>query len=312
MLTQELLNLLTATAQQDPIFEVDDFITFLRSPAITTSSDPFVRLVHAALQAGSHATAGIAGHQSAIRRLFPSAPTDAVTSFCVSEARGPHPRYIETQLSHQDGHWQITGEKMWGTMAPPATVIYVAASTGVVDGQNQLQMVGVDATATGITQLPLPPERQAGEMPICDLKFSATPVAEDQLFSGDAYEAFIKPFRLIEDVFSTVATQIALLRLGTQAGLDHGQQEQLIGLIVQGHAIAESTMDAPGDILLITTYLRDSQAFWNTLADAFVSAAPEVQSAWDVSRPILTVAARARAQRRSNAWQALEQPLGSQ
>ncbi len=306
---QALLDLLTEQSLPEPIFQTDAFIEYLRAPHIVALADPFERLVHCALRSGSQANAGIAGHQSAVRRMFPGTPPDAVTSFCVSEQRGPHPRYIDTRLESVNGQWQITGEKMWGTMAPPSTLIYVAASTGVVDGQNQLKMVGIHGDATGITKVPLPPERQAGEVPICDLRFVATPVADGHIYDADAYETYIKPFRLVEDVFSTVATQIALLRLGHACGLTHAQREDLVGLIVQGQAVAESTMDAPGDLLLITSYLRSSQTFWGTLADGFAGASDEIRDGWHVGRPILTVAARAREQRRHNAWAALGDPL---
>jgi len=309
MRTQALLKLLANLREQEPLFETKEFIRSLASAQITGLAEPFERLVHSAMVAGSQANAGIAGHQAAVRRLFPQTPADAITCFCVSEKRGPHPRYIETRLDSTAGQWQLSGEKMWGTMAPPATLLYVAASTGVVDGQNQLKMVGVKSDAPGITQIPLPPERAAGDVPICDLRFEATPVDEDMVLHADAYEGYIKPFRLVEDVFSTAAMQVALLRLGPAAGLSHAQREELFGLIVQAHAIAESAMDAPGEILLITSYLQSSQVFWSTLEVAFVSATEEVRGSWSVGRPILGVAARAREQRRKNAWLAMGHPL---
>lgn len=310
MNTQDLLDLLSAAHRDAGIADTADFIAYLRGSEISSIDEPFDRLVLSALRAETASNAGIAGHQAAVRRLFPATPADAVTSFCVSEQRGPHPRYIETSLRCEDDQWSITGEKMWGTMAPPATILYVAASTGVVDGQNQLKMVGVDQAASGITQKPLPPERQAGDVPICDLQFDATPIDASQIFEEDAYETFIKPFRLVEDVFSSVATQIGLAGLGSRARLSHELREDLLGLIVQGHAISESTMSAPGDLLLITSYLRSSQQMWQRL-DKEVAEASELRTQWGIGRSILTVAARARETRRANAWRALGETLES-
>lgn len=306
MHTQALLDLLTSTTSGDQLVDTNEFIDYLRTEHLSTLTDPFERLIHASLRAGSQATAGIAGHQAAVRRLFPNTPMNAITAFCVSEKRGPHPRYIETRLEISNGQARISGEKMWGTMAPPATLLYVAASTGVVDGQNKLQMVGISKDAQGITQIPLPPERQAGDVPICDLRFDATPVLDDHRYEADAYETYIKPFRLVEDVFSTVATQISLQQLGRSAGLSHEQREDLLALIIQGHAVAESAMTAPGDILLLTSYLRASQAFWATLEASSTNASAVFSRHWNVARPILTVAARAREKRTENAWNALE------
>ena len=284
--------------------DIAAFIDLLRTELAALPADPVVRLVHGALHAASQVTAGIAGHQAAVRRLFPNTAADAITAFCVSEARGPHPRYIETQLAADTQ--TITGKKMWGTMAPPASTLYVAASTGVdAQGNNQLVMTAIDSPQANITQVPLPKERQAGDMPICDLEFAATPVAE--VFAGDAYNAYIKPFRLIEDVFSTLATQIALYRLGAASGLEQAQREDLLGLIVQGLAVAEGTMQTPAEILLLTSYLRASQAHWGLLAGGWYKADPRLFKHWQPQRMILTVAARAREQRRINAWSALDQ-----
>ena len=305
MQSQKLLALITQVPNQSPLINPEEFIAFLRSDAINAFSDPFERLVHAARMAGSQTNATIAGHQAAIRRLFPTTPAGAITAFCVSESKGPHPRYIETQLLDSGDNKHITGEKMWGTMAPAADLLYVAASTGVLDGQNQLAMVGIETNSPTITQIPLPPERHAGGVPICDLKFEATPVHNNLVFDGDAYTVYIKPFRLIEDVFSTTAMQIGLLQLRTQTGMTHAQREDLVGLVAQGAAIAASEMNQPGDILLITSYLRASRAHWQVLGENWHNAAADVRPHWNTEREILNVAARAREQRRSNAWEAL-------
>lgn len=308
---QELLDSLTAKSDEPLISDTADFIAFLSTEAVTHSADPFSRLVTAALRAGSQANATIAGHQSAIRRLFPSTPADAVTAFCVSESKGPHPRFINTQLGETGGQLHITGEKMWGTMAPAASLLYVAASTGVVDGQNQLAMVGVDTGSPGITEIPLPPERQAGAVPICDLTFEQTPVYGNHVFPGDAYTTYIKPFRLIEDVFSTVAMQIGLFRLGSGTGLSHDLREDLIGLIMQGHAVAASNMDSSGALLLITSYLRASQEHWAKMRETWHQADPSIGPHWHADGKILTVAAKARATRRETAWRNLGENLDS-
>ena len=300
MSTTELFDLIHADGDLE--FDVSRFIEKLRGKEITQETDLFTRLVRSACLAGGQANAIVAGHQSAIRRLFPETPAEAVTAFCVSEAKGPHPKHIHTKLDQAAG--TITGEKMWGTMAPPADRLYVAASIGEVEGQNQLRMVGVDTGQASIEQIPLPPERQAGAVPICDLKFTATEVAS--VSDDDAYVTYIKPFRLIEDVFSTIGMQIALYRLGSDVGLTHAQREDLLGLIVQGQAVAETDMDGPGAILLITSYLRASQAYWQNMHP---NPSAEVASSWDFERPILTVAARARMQRRVNAWRALGETI---
>ena len=300
--TNELLDHLMGDATQG-YTDVADFVEQLPVRLADVPNNPQDRLIHGALLAGSQATAGIAGHQAAIRRLFPDTASNAVTAFCVSEDRGPHPRYIKTALAADEQ--SITGKKMWGTMAPPSTTLYVAASVGQdKSGNNQLVMVAVDNPQPSIKQIPLPPERQAGGLPICDLEFAQTPVA--RVYKDDAYENYIKPFRLIEDVFSTFATQIALFRLGARTGLDRTAREDLLGLIMQGNSVVTSGMHTPAEILLLTSYLRGSQRHWGELASAWHRSDPALFKHWQPGRMILTVAARARDKRRTNAWSDME------
>ncbi|MEM7219342.1 MAG: acyl-CoA dehydrogenase family protein [Pseudomonadota bacterium] len=306
MESDELLRVVSQQAGE-PVFDTDKFAASLTHETLTRETDPLRRLILAASIAGSQTNATIAGHQAAIRRLFPTTPANAITAFCVSEERGPRPRFITTALERNHEPARISGQKWWGTMAPPATHLYVAASIGERDGQNQLRMVSVAGDAPGITQIPLPPERQAGGVPICDLRFESTPVLA--VFDEDAYEHYIKPFRLVEDVFSTLAMQIALYRLGAATGLDASGREDLLALIVQGHAVAHSDMQHPTEILLLTSYLRASQSHWQRLNASWSNASDALSGHWSVGREILTVAARAREQRRRNAWAASGEPL---
>ncbi len=298
----ELMDLLHSPRPKE--MRAAPFIDGLRADNIAGQTDLFARLAISASYAGSQTNATIAGHQVAVRRLFGNTPADAVTAFCVSEARGPHPRYIETRLLHTDQGPVITGQKMWGTMAPAADVLYIAASIGQEEGQNQLRMVAVNTNQSTIEQIPLPPERQAGDVPICDLNFQATAVRE--VLAEDAYSHYIKPFRLIEDVFSTVAMQIVLYRAGDQTRLTQTAREDLLALIIQGKAVAESDMASPGAILILTSYLRSSQRQWQEFGK---NPSSDLAEYWQFDRPILKVAERARAQRRANAWADLGEPL---
>ena len=100
--------------------------------------------------------------------------------------------------------------------------------------------------------------------------------------------------------------QIVLYRLGTEVGITHAARENLLGLVVQGAAVMATDMDSPAAVFLITTYLRSSQQHWQAM-DAQPSDA--VAASWHFGKPILKVAERARAQRRTNAWRALDEDL---
>jgi len=276
-------------------------------PGLAAEADPtaFHRLVRSALHAGDRLTAGAAGHQAAIRRLFPDTPDAAVTAFCVSEDQGPRPSGIRTTLTPSGDGFVLNGSKKWGSMAPLADLLYVAASLGERDGRNQLRMVRVPAGRPGLVLDPAPYAGYQGHMPIADLRLTDLAVGAEAVLPQDAYVAFIKPFRLVEDVYGTAATQIALLRLGRVHGWSQEVLEDLTGLILQAHAISATPMDRPADVVLMSAYFRASGDLWTRLASAWAQVPEGIRAAWHPEAGTLGVAARARETRRQTAWAAL-------
>ena len=267
----------------------------------------FRRLMRVALQADRRSLASVAGHQAAIRRLFPETPVDAVVSFCVSEDKGPRPSHIHTALVEAEDGFTMSGHKRWGSMAPVSDVRYVAASVGHGDdGRNQLRMVALPADRPGIG-VDLEPYRDQGwgEHQICDLHFDAVPVRADEVLPADAYVAYIKPFRLVEDVYNTAGTLVGLLQLGRRHEWPDERLERLVGLIVQAAAIAETDMASPAAVVLLSDFLREADAAWSASWSAREDVPPEVVGAWSPDRGLLGVAAAARETRRKNAWAAL-------
>ena len=287
----------------------EDIGGFLRQwgPGAASEDDPsaFVRLVRTALHAGDRLCAGAAGHQAAIRRLFPQTPQAAVTAICISEDQGPRPSAIHTRLTSSGGGFVLNGSKKWGSMAPLADLLYVAASIGERDGRNQLRMVRVLANSPGLVLDPAPYAAYQGHMPIADLTLADLRVSAEAVLPQDAYVAFIKPFRLVEDVYGTAATQIAVLSLGRMHGWPHDVLEDLTGLIVQAHAISTTPMDRPADLVLMSAYFRASDALWSRLGPCWEQVPEAVRRAWRPEVGTLGVAARARESRRQSAWAAL-------
>ena len=276
-------------------------------PGAANAAEPtaFDRLVRVALQAGDRLTAGAAGHQAAIRRLFPDTPDAAITAFCVSEDQGPRPSGIRTTLTPAGAGFVLNGSKKWGSMAPLADILYVAASVGERDGRNQLRMVQVPADSPGLVLDPAPYAAYQGHMPIADLALTDLAVLTDAVLPQDAYMVFIKPFRLIEDVYGTAATQIALLSLGRVHAWPQEVLEDLTGLILQAQAIATTPMDRPADVVLMSAYFRASGALWSRLGPCWDAVPDAVRTAWHPEAGTLGVAARAREARRQSAWAAL-------
>ena len=108
--------------------------------------------IDAAVVGGVHADrlgwAFLAGYQAALRVLDPELPAGAIAAFCATEARGVHPRDLETAARREGGEWVLDGEKVFATLAAEADVLLVVASAGRgEDGKNRLVVVQVAADA---------------------------------------------------------------------------------------------------------------------------------------------------------------------
>jgi alkylation response protein AidB-like acyl-CoA dehydrogenase len=306
-LLHELFAEREATAPQTPA----EFLKTYGPPPAGTAlpEDPFRRLVRVATHADRRATGSLAGHQASIRRLFPDTAADAICAFCISEERGPHPKYIDTALrrtgNEADGTWRLDGSKRWGSVAPDSDLLYVAASIGRDGDRNDLRMVAVPTDRAGVS-LDLEPYRDYGpDMRIADITFDNVAVTSDEIIPGDAYLSYIKAFRLIEDVFNTAGSQIAMLRLAREHSRPHDQAETLVGLICQALAVSTTDMDSPEAIVLLSAYLRASAEFWDAAWASWPDAPQAVLDAWRPDRGLLDIAARARETRRQSAWDAL-------
>jgi acyl-CoA dehydrogenase len=282
----------------------EDLRAFLKrwGPGVAASASAFERLVHVAMHADRRLTAGAAGHQAAIRRLFPETPDDAVTAFCVSEDKGPRPSEIHSALTPDGAGFRLSGTKKWGSMSPKADVLYVAASVGVQDGRNHLRMVRLPKDRAGVTLDAAPYADHAAHMPIADIRLDCVAVAADEVIVADAYKHYIKPFRLVEDCYNTVGVQIGLLQLGRRHGWPQEVLEDLVGLIVEAHAISRTPMARPQDVVLMAGYFRASEALWGRLGACWEMTPEAVRQRWSPGTGTLGVAARAREQRRVNAW----------
>jgi hypothetical protein len=103
-------------------------------------------------------------------------------------------------------------------------------------------------------------------------------------------------------VYNTAGTQIGLLTLGRMHGWPQELLEDLIGLIIQAHAISQTPMSRPADVLLMSAYFRASSALWDRLGAAWDLVPEAERAAWSPQTGTLGVAARARETRRQQAW----------
>ncbi len=241
------------------------------------------------------------GYLAAMGQLVPGVGRACL---CATEAGGAHPRAILTRLGPRaDGALGLTGEKTWATLAGVAETMLVVASVGEENGKNALRVVALPVGRPGVhlgapTTTPFAPE-----IAHTAVRFDDVRVAPEEVLPGDGYDAYLKPFRTIEDVHVLSAAIGYVVRTGRAYGFARETIEELLG-----HLAALVTLGAapPLDRGVHVALAGVLSGVRGTLADAsahWASAPDEVQRRWLRDAPLLHVADRVRAARADAAWE---------
>jgi len=243
--------------------------------------------------------------QAALRVLDPSLPAAAMASLCATEARGVHPRDIQTTARREGGEVVLDGEKVFVTLGAEADVLLVVASTGHgEDGRNRLVVVRIAAGAPGVIREPA--QRQLAIAPEIShrvVRFAGARAPESAILPGDGYEDTLKPFRSVEDTYAFAAFLSYLCGVAWRSGWPEAFRERAISAVLALRALASgSTLRSPeshvalGGVLALGREVADaSEPLWE-------SAGPEERERWGRDRALLNVAAKARAARLEAAW----------
>jgi hypothetical protein len=128
-------------------------------------------------------------------------------------------------------------------------------------------------------------------------------VAESEVLAGDGYEAFLKPFRTIEDIHVTAAVLGWAIGVARGSGWDRGWIEEAIAITLALRAIAASEPSRPETHVALAGAMAWSKRVLN--GGAWSRASDAVRAGWERDRPLLDVASVVRGARLEAAWRAL-------
>lgn len=249
------------------------------------------------------------GYQAALRALVPDLPHDTLAAFCVTEAEGNRPRHIRTTIAPQpDGTLRIDGAKRWTTLGPASTQLLIVGALPAPAGATQpmLRVARVPVPTPGLVLQPMPPTRFVPEVPHAQVLMQDLRVGADALLPGDGYDAYVKPFRTIEDLHVTLAVLAYLLREGRSRRWPAAFNEQLVavlGLLLQ--LAGEDARAAPMHIALAGA-LRIAHRLYADASSLWGAAGTEpAAQRWQRDAPLFEVAGSAREQRAERAWERL-------
>lgn len=249
--------------------------------------------------AGTVAHAFGAGYNAALCALIPDL-AGHLAAMCVTEAGGGHPRAIQTTLENG----VVNGTKTFVTMGSSAQELLVVAKAGTSgDGRPVLKLVRVDAAQEGVTVTDRPPLPIVPELPHSEVTLENVQVAE--VYDGDGYLQYVKPFRTVEDIHVSAATVGWMIRVARESPWPQDVIESLLASFAALRSLGQADASSPaihialaGVMAQMTDGLAKLDALWNT-ADL------ETAAMWSRDKAILQVANRVRAARLETAWETL-------
>ncbi len=251
-----------------------------------------------------------AGYQAALRALVPDLAHATLVALCVTEAGGNRPRDVRTTIAPQpDGTLRVDGAKRWTTLGTAGTLLLVVGSTPVPAAADRplLRVARVPVPTPGLALEPMPPTGFVPEVPHAQVRLLDVRVNADALLPGDGYDAYVKPFRTIEDVHVTLAVLAYLLREARARDWPAALGEELVAAIELFADLATADALAPivhvalaGTLTMAHRLFAEAGARWSAAGD------DPAARRWQRDAPLFQVAAAARRQRAERAWAGLD------
>jgi acyl-CoA dehydrogenase len=249
------------------------------------------------------------GYQAALRALLPDLPHDTLAAFCVTEAEGNRPRDIRTTIAPQpDGTLRIAGAKRWTTLGPASTLLLIVGALPVPDGTGRpvLRVVRVPVPSPGLVLQPMPPTRFVPEVPHAQVLMQDLRVGAVALLPHDGYDAYVKPFRTIEDLHVTLAVLAYLLREGRARHWPAAYNEELVAALALLLQLAGEDTRAASTHVALAGALRIAQRLYADASPLWAAAGDDAAAGrWQRDAALFEVAGSAREQRARRAWEHL-------
>jgi len=257
--------------------------------------------------ANSVGQAFINGYEVAIQRLTAIDTREYVAAVCVTENKSTHPTSMRSSLSADaKGNYILSGKKDFVTLAGDAKKLLVAVKVGESEvGKNIIKLVEVDVFASGVNiqrlpELPFVPDVSHGVV-----LFDSVKIDSDNIFSGDGYANYVKPFRWFEDINVFMSVSAYLFKLTLAFGWPKEARVEMISLLVGLSSLHK--MKANDSIAHIVMFdLTVAIDKWLVRYDAEWNKVPgDIQLHWKRDLALLKIATRARKARYDNAMTAL-------
>ncbi|MBH2038195.1 MAG: acyl-CoA dehydrogenase [Pseudomonadales bacterium] len=211
----------------------EGFATLLHQLGAVT---PFELAVAGGRLMTSPGLAFLVGYQAALRMLWPSAPL-SLGALCATEQRSLRAADMQTRLTDL----RVSGRKDFVTAGDAADWLLIAARSEQPGEEPRLSLAVVYPGEPGVRleklpAIPLMPDISHGRLFLDN--------AQCELLAGDGWDAYVKPFRTLEDVYVLSAMTAWLLGIGQDSDWPQTLQLRLLALLA---GCAEVSRQAPNN-----------------------------------------------------------------
>ncbi len=244
----------------------------------------------------------MAGYQAALDFMFPTIAPNKIKALCVSEAKGGHPKAIETTLVNN----QVKGLKTYITAGTEVEEILILCKTNeVINGRPLLKMVHLSATTDNMEltnfELKFMKAIKHGKLKLDNVK-----IEDSQILEGDGFAKYTRPFRTLEDICIHTALHGMLLRQAIDSNWSAALRDKLVLNIFTLKNLIDLPLNAPETILLASTYQQQFSALLPAIEEAVKAHSPtEFQVNWALNRRFLMMGEKLKAMRLEKARKGL-------
>ncbi len=254
---------------------------------------PFELAVAGARLMATPGLAFLVGYQAALRMLWPSAPL-SLGALCATEQRSLRPADMQTRLTDL----RLSGRKDFVTAGDAAEWLLIAARCEAPGEAARLSLAVVYPDEPGVRLEKLPaialiPDISHGRL------FLDNALCE--LLAGDGWDAYVKPFRTLEDVYVLSAMTAWLYGVGQDSDWPQALQLRLLALLA---GCAEVSRQAPNNAVghvLLGGLFAQFEGLKTEIDQALADGPAHWAAMWQRDRAVMDLAAGARGKRLAKA-----------
>ncbi|EJM64755.1 acyl-CoA dehydrogenase [Pseudomonas sp. GM50] len=254
---------------------------------------PFELAVAGARLMATPGLAFLVGYQAALRMLWPSAPL-SLGALCATEQRSLRVADMQTRLRDL----RLNGRKDFVTAGDAADWLLVAARSEEPGEVPRLNLAVVYPGEPGVrleklAPMPLMPDIGHGRL------FLDNALCE--LLAGDGWDAYVKPFRTLEDIYVLSAMTAWLFGVGQDSDWPQTLQLRLLALLAGCAEVSRQAPNNPAGHVLLGGLFAQFDGLKAEVNQALADGPPQWAAMWQRDQAVMDLAAGARGKRLAKA-----------